>query len=85
MVAVILNKIIPNINNLNKIIAKSYNKWLTQDIFLLKLLFYNEMYDNTIILMEGPVILWKIMVIKPINQTVTCTLTWLSLACSGFP
>lgn len=70
MVALILNKIIPSINNLDKIIAKSYNKWLIQYIFLLKLFFYDQMDHNTIILIEGPVILWKIMVIKPINQTV---------------
>lgn len=70
MVALILNEIIPSINNLDKIIAKSYNKWLIQYIFLLKLFFYDQMDDNTIILMEGPVILWKIIVIKPINQTV---------------
>lgn len=71
IILVILNKIILSINNLNKMIVKSYNKWLMQYIFLLKLSFYNQMHDNTIILMEGPVILWKIIGIKPINQTAT--------------
>lgn len=50
-------------------IVKSYYKGLIQYIFLLKLFFYNRIHDNTIILMEGLVILWKIAAIKPINQT----------------